>query len=78
MDSAGLRRRMSMLDAAMLVVGSMVGVGIFVVPGIVAAHVGSRWSFLGVWIVSGVVALCGALVNGELGAAFPRGGGEYV
>lgn len=78
MDSTGLRRRMGMFDAAMLVVGSMIGVGIFIVPGIVAEHVGSSSAFLGVWIASGVVALCGALANGELGAAFPRGGGEYV
>jgi len=78
MDSAGMRRRMGPFDAAMLVVGSMVGVGIFIVPGIVADHVSSSSAFLGVWIASGVVALCGALANGELGAAFPRGGGEYV
>jgi len=78
MDSAGLRRRMGLFDAVMLVVGSMVGVGVFIVPGIVAQHVTSAWSFLGLWIVFGVVALCGALANGELGAAFPRGGGEYV
>ncbi len=78
MESAALRRRLGLFDAAMLVVGSMIGVGIFIVPGIVAAHVSSPWWFLGVWIASGVVALCGALANGELGAAFPRGGGEYV
>jgi len=78
MESAALRRRLGLFDAAMLVVGSMVGVGIFIVPGIVAQHVTSSWAFLGVWIVSGVVAICGALANGELGAAFPRGGGEYV
>lgn len=78
MDSAALRRRLGLFDAAMLVVGSMIGVGIFVVPGIVAEHVGSPTAFLGVWILGGVIALCGALANGELGAAFPRGGGEYV
>ena len=72
------RRRLGLFDAAMLVVGSMVGVGIFVVPGIVAEHVGSNGAFLGVWIAWGLVALAGALCNGELGAAFPRGGGEYV
>lgn len=78
MHSAALRRRLGLFDAAMLVVGSMIGVGIFVVPGIVAEHVGSPSAFLGVWLLGGVIALCGALANGELGAAFPRGGGEYV
>jgi len=78
MKSAALQRRLGWFDAAMLVLGSMLGVGIFIVPGIVAEHVTSTWAFLGVWLASGVVALCGALANGELGAAFPRGGGEYV
>lgn len=78
MRSAALRRRLGLFDATMLVVGSIVGVGIFIVPGIVAQHVRSPAAFIAVWIFGGVVALSGALSNGELGAAFPRGGGEYV
>ncbi|MBI2390015.1 MAG: amino acid permease [Deltaproteobacteria bacterium] len=78
MLAAALRRRIGLFDATMLVLGSMVGVGIFIVPGIVAQYVRSPAAFLGVWMFGGLIAICGALSNGELGAAFPRGGGEYV
>ena len=62
----------------MLVVGSVVGAGIFLVGGYVAADVSSPAAFLGVWLLGGLFALCGALCNGELGVLFPRGGGEYI
>jgi APA family basic amino acid/polyamine antiporter len=62
----------------MLVVGSVVGAGIFLVGGFVAESVRSPFGFLGVWLLGGAFALSGALCNAELGALFPRGGGEYV
>jgi APA family basic amino acid/polyamine antiporter len=62
----------------MIVVGSILGAGIFLVSGVVAAHTRSPAGFFGVWVVGGLVAVAGALANGELGALFPRGGGEYV
>jgi APA family basic amino acid/polyamine antiporter len=65
-------------DASMLVVGSVVGAGIFLVSGFVAQSVTSPAAFLGVWLVGGLLALSGALCNGELGVTFARGGGEYV
>ncbi len=65
-------------DASMLVVGSVIGGGIFVVGGFVAQTVTSPAAFLGVWILGGLFALAGALCNGELGVLFPRGGGEYI
>lgn len=71
-------RGLGTFDAAMVVVGSIVGAGAFVTSGAVAQHVASPGAFLAVWIAGGLLALCGALVNGELGALFPRGGGEYV
>lgn len=71
-------RILGVFDASMLVVGSVVGAGIFLVSGYVAATVTSPGSFLGVWLLGGVFALSGALCNGELGVLFPRGGGEYV
>ncbi len=71
-------RILGVFDASMLVVGSVVGAGIFLVSGFVARTVSSPAGFLGVWFLGGVLALCGALCNGELGVMFPRGGGEYV
>src|SRR5215472_7968629 len=62
----------------MIVVGSVVGAGIFLIGGWVAQYVRSPAAFLGVWAAGGAFALAGALCNGELGAMFPRGGGDYV
>lgn len=71
-------RILGVFDASMLVVGSVVGAGIFLVSGFVADSVTSPAAFLGVWLLGGIFALSGALCNGELGVLFPRGGGEYV
>ncbi len=71
-------RLLGVFDASMLVVGSVIGAGIFLVGGFVAESVSSPLGFLGVWLLGGLFALSGALCNGELGAMFPRGGGEYV
>ena len=65
-------------DTSMLVVGSIVGAGIFLVSPFVAQQVRSPAAFLGVWLLGGAVALSGAVANGELGGLFPRSGGEYV
>ncbi len=77
-DRPELHRVLGVFDAAMLVVGSVIGAGIFLVGGYVAGSVESPMGFLGVWVLGGAFALSGALCNGELGAMFPRGGGEYV
>jgi APA family basic amino acid/polyamine antiporter len=71
-------RVLGVFDASMLVVGCVIGAGIFLVGGFVAESVQSPGGFLGVWLLGGLFALSGALCNGELGAMFPRGGGEYV
>src|SRR5512135_1657415 len=71
-------RKLGVLDGALIVVGSMLGGGIFFVSGVVAEHVNTAFAFLGVWIVGGLIALAGCLCSGELGSLFPRGGGEYV
>lgn len=71
-------RVLGVFDASMLVVGSVIGAGIFLVGGFVAESVTSPAGFLGAWLVGGLFALSGALCNGELGSIFPRGGGEYV
>jgi len=61
-----------------LVVGSMLGIGIFLNPPIVAGHVPSAGWFLGVWVIGGVMAFFGALSYGELGSMYPQAGGDYV
>ena len=73
----GLRRVLSTADAAWIVTGNMVGAGIFVLPGSVAAHLpGAAW-VLAAWLAGGVLALAGAMVYGELGSRYPRAGGDY-
>lgn len=66
------------LDATALVVGSMIGSGIFIVSAEISRLVHSPGLLLAVWVFSGVVTLLGALTYGELAAAFPRAGGNYV
>ena len=66
------------LDATALVVGSMIGSGIFIVAADIMRQVGSPGLLLTVWLVSGAVTLLGALTYGELAAMFPRAGGQYV
>jgi basic amino acid/polyamine antiporter, APA family len=71
-------RGLGVVDGSLIVVGSIVGAGIFLVSPFVAEHVRSPAAYLGTWLLGGVVALAGALSNGELGGMFPRSGGEYV
>jgi len=62
----------------MLVVSSVIGVGIFLTPGTVANILPQPGLFLGAWLVGGLLSLAGALANAELGAMYPRAGGDYV
>ena len=71
-------RAISRLDATALVVGSMIGSGIFIVSGDIIREVHAPGLLLVVWIVAGVVTLLGALTYGELAALFPKAGGQYV
>ncbi|HXL10195.1 MAG TPA: amino acid permease, partial [Gemmatimonadales bacterium] len=68
----------SRLDATALVVGSMIGSGIFIVSADILRQVHAPGVLLLVWALSGVVTLMGALSYGELAAMFPRAGGQYV
>jgi basic amino acid/polyamine antiporter, APA family len=56
----------------------MIGAGIFTTSGFIARDVGSAWKLIALWAVGGAIALAGALAYGELGAAIPEAGGEYV
>jgi len=71
-------RVLSLRDATMLVVSAVIGVGIFLTPGGVAKLLPQPGWFVAAWVVGGVLALAGALANAELGAMFPRAGGNYV
>jgi APA family basic amino acid/polyamine antiporter len=72
-----LRRTLTAVDATWLVAGSMVGAGIFAFPGLVAGQLPGLVLPLAAWAFGGVLALCGALVYGELGARMPHAGGDY-
>src|SRR5215212_3277962 len=77
-DRSGLKRQIGLFTATALVVGEVVGVGIFLTPAEMTKSVGSPLLVLIVWLVAGAMALCGALCYGELAARFPEAGGGYV
>jgi APA family basic amino acid/polyamine antiporter len=71
-------RALTLTDATMLVAGSMVGSGIFIVSADIARTVGSPGWLLAAWAVTGVITLLGALAYGELAGMFPGAGGQYI
>jgi APA family basic amino acid/polyamine antiporter len=73
-----LRRALGTFDATMVVVGGIIGAGIFISPYLVAQRLPSGAWILGAWIFGGVVALAGAFAFAELAALFPAAGGEYA
>jgi basic amino acid/polyamine antiporter, APA family len=75
---ADLQRKLGFLDALAIVVGMIIGGGIFVVPNLVARSLDSSGAILSLWILAGVVSFFGALACAELGAAIPATGGQYV
>jgi APA family basic amino acid/polyamine antiporter len=74
----GFIRGLGLLDSTMIVAGSMIGSGIFIVSSIIARQVGSPGWLLVVWIVTGLLTLMAALSYGELAAMMPKAGGQYV
>jgi APA family basic amino acid/polyamine antiporter len=73
-----LPRTIGYLGSTAIVVGTIIGSGIFLVPHNVAMHVGASGSLFAVWVVGGLLSLAGALSLAELGAALPEAGGVYV
>lgn len=73
-----LVRGLSLFSATNLVVANMVGAGIFTTSGLLIGELGSPLVMLALWAVGGLLALAGALCYGELGAAMPAAGGEYL
>ncbi len=77
-DDGKFVRGLGLLDSTMLVAGSMIGSGIFIVSSIIARQVGSPGWLLVVWLVTGLLTLMAALSYGELAAMMPKAGGQYV
>ncbi len=73
-----LRRDLGLWGAISIVIGTVIGSGIFLVPRAMVQRVGSPAMVFAVWIFGGVLSLCGALSYAELAAAMPEAGGEYV
>jgi APA family basic amino acid/polyamine antiporter len=76
--SETLERRLGVFSATTLIVGSMIGSGIFIAPSIMAGLIGTPGVYLGLWLIGGALTLLGALAYGELCAMMPRAGGQYV
>jgi basic amino acid/polyamine antiporter, APA family len=72
------KRELGLFDGTMLVVGSMIGSGIFIVSADIARQVGSAGWLLAIWLVSGLITMIAAVSYGELSAMFPKAGGQYV
>ena len=77
-ESSGFVRGLGLFDSTMIVVGSMIGSGIFIVSADIARHTGSAGGLLAAWIISGLLTVAAALSYGELAAMMPKAGGQYI
>lgn len=77
-EERGFVRALGLFDGTMIVVGSMVGSGIFIVAADIARQTGSAAGVLFAWIITGLLTISAALSYGELAALFPRAGGQYI
>jgi APA family basic amino acid/polyamine antiporter len=75
---SGFVRSMGLFDSTTMVVGSMIGSGIFIVSADIARQTGSTGGLLMAWIITGVLTVAAALSYGELAAMMPKAGGQYV
>lgn len=72
-----LNRQLNLADAILLIVGNVIGAGIFTTSGFLASELPHPWLFLGIWALGGVLTLCGALTYAELAGRYPLAGGDY-
>ena len=77
-DQNEMKRELGLLDATLLVAGSMIGSGIFIVAADITRNVGSAGWLIAVWLITGLMTLIAAVSYGELSAMFPKAGGQYV
>jgi basic amino acid/polyamine antiporter, APA family len=73
-----LPRKLSLLDATLVVIGVVIGSGIFLLPNLVARNLPSAGAMIAVWLAAGILSFFGALAYAELGAMMPATGGQYV
>jgi APA family basic amino acid/polyamine antiporter len=73
-----LKRELGLFDSTMIVVGNMIGIGLYIAPGFSAVHVESVGYFFLAWMIGAVYSFAGAVTFSELGIRFPRAGGDYV
>src|SRR6201996_3994949 len=76
--SGKLKHEFGLLDGTMLVAGSMIGSGIFIVAADIIRNVGSSGWLIAVWLITGFMTITAAVSYGELSAMFPKAGGQYV
>src|SRR4029450_3201745 len=69
---------LTLLDATMVVAGSMIGSGIFIVSADIVRNVGSAGWLIAVWVITGFMTLTAAVSYGELSGMFPKAGGQYI
>jgi APA family basic amino acid/polyamine antiporter len=72
-----LKRRLNLLDATLLIIGNVVGAGIFTTSGFLAGELPQPLFFIGIWLIGGLLTLCGALTYAEMAGMFPHSGGDY-
>ncbi|KAF0239256.1 MAG: basic amino acid/polyamine antiporter APA [Prolixibacteraceae bacterium] len=78
MSEVKLQRKLGLFPVTNIVVANMIGAGVFTTSGLLMAGLNNPVLMLALWLVGGIIALCGALSYGELGAAMPGAGGEYL
>ncbi|MCC7400026.1 MAG: amino acid permease [Chitinophagaceae bacterium] len=76
--SASFKQSLGLVDATMIVAGSMIGSGIFIVSSDITRHVGSAGWLIFVWVITGFMTITAAVSYGELSGMFPKAGGQYV
>ncbi len=78
MSETGFKRELKLFDAVMIVAGTMIGSGIFIVSSDIARSVGSSGYLLLIWLLTGFITIAGALSYGELAGMMPKAGGQYI
>lgn len=74
----GLKRKLSVLDSILFVIGGVIGSGIFLTTGFIANYLPSPLWIIIIWVTGGIITISGALSFAEMGAMFPKSGGQYI
>lgn len=72
------KQQLGLFDSTCLVVGIIIGAGVYQMPPDIAQGSANSWGFIGLWVLGGALSLCGALTYAELATSYPREGGDYV